>query len=155
LSLWNDAHYVPGSFFIGRHGLSVHLNEQITATGGYAWLFLSPSFSDNLMRAEHRPWAQMVFNFSVGQKYQVHHRVRYDARFRQNVADDEIVAGYGFTNRVRFMTSIRRPLIGQVLGKQIPFITLGNEVLLNFGKKVYNNNLDQNRTWLMVGYELE
>src|SRR5690606_29034056 len=66
LSLWNDAHYVPGSFFIGRHGLSVHLNEQITATGGYAWLFLSPSFSDNLMRAEHRPWAQMVFNFSVG-----------------------------------------------------------------------------------------
>jgi hypothetical protein len=26
LSLWNDAHYVPQSFFIGRHGLSVHHN---------------------------------------------------------------------------------------------------------------------------------
>jgi len=154
LSLWNDAHYVPQSFFIGRHGLSVHLNEQMTFTSGYAWLFLATPFSDKLMRAEHRPWSQLVFNFPIGQKYQVHHRIRYDARFRQNISQEAVVPGYGFNHRVRFMTSIRRPLKGITLGKKIPFISLANEVLLNFGKKVFTNHLDQNRTWLMVGYEI-
>lgn len=154
LSLWNDAHYVPESFFIGRHGLSVHLNEQMKFTAGYAWLFLSAPFTDKLIRFEHRPWSQLAFVFPVGQKYLVNHRIRYDARFRQNIQNEEIVAGYGFNHRLRFMTSIRRPLKGITLGKKTPFISIANEVLLNFGTKVFTNYLDQNRTWLMVGYEI-
>ena len=53
------------------------------------------------------------------------------------------------------MSSLRRPLKGSVLGKKIPFITAGNEVLINFGKQIQGNYLDQNRTWIMVGYEVK
>ncbi len=135
--------------------MSIHLNDQILATGGYAWLFTATSFSNKLTRSEHRPWGQLSFNFPVGKKYLVTHRIRYDARFRKNTDAEALAPGYGFNHRLRFMTGIRRPLIGPVLGKKIPFVALGNEVLLNFGKKIYNNNLDQNRTWLMLGYEIE
>jgi len=154
-SLWNDFHYVPDAFFIGRHGVTKHLNDEISITAGYAWLFLSGVPSSNLNRMEHRPWAQFLLNLPVGKKYQIHHRVRYDARFRELIQDDMIGPDFGFNHRLRFMSSIRRPLRGLILGKKVPFITFGNEVLINFGREIRGNYLDQNRTWIMVGYEVK
>ena len=39
-SLWNDWHIVPTSFFVSRHGLTRHLSQQVSMSGGYAWGFL-------------------------------------------------------------------------------------------------------------------
>ncbi len=153
LSVWNDFHAVPGAFFIGRHGLSVHTHEHITFTTGYAWLFHATPKNEIFRRSEHRPWGQLVFNFPMGTKYQFHQRIRYDMRFRQHVIGDELMNDFSLVHRLRFMFSVRRPLIGKSLGAKIPFLVLANETLIHLGKQVSSNNLDQNRTWLMVGYE--
>lgn len=154
-SLWNDIHYVPESFLILRHGLSIHLTNQISATGGYAWLHTAVAAQNNrLSRFEHRPWGQLMVNLPVGEKYQIHHRIRYDYRIRQAMLDgipqqDDFRAYH----RLRLMTSFRRPLIGQKLGDRIPFLTVGNELLVNFGKQITFNHFDQNRFWIMAGIQ--
>ena len=58
-SLWNDFHLVTNSFFISRHGLTRHFGKALSLSGGYAWLRTSTSFSDHLIRQEHRPWLQL------------------------------------------------------------------------------------------------
>jgi hypothetical protein len=154
-SLWNDLHYVPESFFIMRHGLSVHLTDQITATGGYAWLNTAVAAQDNrLRRFEHRPWLQVMINLPIGEKYQISHRIRYDYRIRQAMLEGLPQEGeYIAYHRLRLMTSLRRPLVGQRLGNRIPYLTVGNELLVNFGKAITFNHFDQNRFWLMAGIQ--
>lgn len=155
LSLWNDWHLVPGSFFVSRHGLTRHLSQQVSMTGGYAWgLLTTPgSGSEKLDRFEHRPWAQLLMNIPLGTKYTFSHRVRYDARFRQNVTNGATDNGFVFNHRVRFMIAFRRPLTGLRLWDETPFAVVGNEVLLNFAPQITGNQLDQTRTWLMFGYQ--
>ncbi|MFZ5630267.1 MAG: DUF2490 domain-containing protein [Spirochaetota bacterium] len=154
-SLWNDWHLVPGSFFVSRHGLTRHLSQQVSVTGGYAWGFLTTpgSGSEKLDRFEHRPWAQLLMNIPLGTKYTFSHRVRYDARFRQNVTNGATDSGFAFNHRVRFMIAFRRPLTGIRLWDETPFAVFGNEVLLNFAPQITGNQLDQTRTWLMLGYQ--
>ena len=156
-SLWNDWHYVPGSFFLSRHGLTLHMLPELSASAGYAAGFLTiPGTSaTRLNRQEHRPWGQLAMRFPLGKKYSISHRIRYDARFREAVADGQKTGGYLFNHRVRFMTSFRRPLTGIKLGEGVPFVTFGNEMHLNLGENILGNNLDQNRTWLMFGYQLQ
>lgn len=155
VSLWNDAHYVTENFLIGRHGVSYHFNNQMIVTGGYAWLFLSTSFSDKLIRNEHRPWGQALFISPVGSAWQLQQRIRYDARFRQNIENNAIADGYAFNHRLRYMFSVRRSLDNKPLANHKPFISMNSEVLLNFGKNIYNNNLDQFRATLLGGYTMD
>ena len=154
-SLWNDWHIVPTSFFVSRHGLTRHLSQQVSMSGGYAWGFLPTpgSGSDRLDRFEHRPWAQLLMNIPLGTKYTFSNRVRYDARFKQNVTNGETDTGFVFNHRVRFMLSFRRPITGIRLWDQTPFVIVGNEILLNFAPQITGNQLDQTRSWVMLGYQ--
>ena len=155
-SLWNDWHIVPTSFFLSRHGVTRHLSPQVSVSGGYAWgLLTTPgSGSDRLDRFEHRPWAQLLMNLPLGTKYTFSHRLRYDARFRQNVTNGETDTGFVFNHRVRYMMAFRRPLTGIRLWNETPFAIVGNEVLVNFAPQITGNQLDQVRTWIMFGYQL-
>lgn len=151
-SLWNDFHLATDNFFIGRHGLTVHLNRQVTLTGGYAWLFLAPSFTSSLVRQEHRPWGQLMFTESITDKWQTQQRFRYDARFRENVRDNQVIEGeYGFMHRLRYMFNIRRLIKGESFTKPSIFMSINSEILINFGEAVAQNNLDQFRASLLVG----
>lgn len=154
-SLWNDWHYVPTSFFVSRHGLTRHLSQQVSISGGYAWSLLTTpgSGSDRLDRFEHRPWAQLLMTIPLGTKYTFTHRLRYDARFKQNVTNGETDTGFVFNHRVRYMMSFRRPITGLRLWDQIPFAVVGNEVLVNFGENILGNQIDQVRTYVMLGYQ--
>lgn len=152
VSLWNDFHLATSNFVIGRHGLSYHLSKQVVATGGYAWLFLAPSFSNNLIRREHRPWAQLMFTSSLGSGWQTQQRIRYDARYREKVENNTILHGsYTFNHRLRYMYNIRKALNSKDFGVNTIFLSVNNEVLLNFGKTITGNNLDQFRASLLVG----
>jgi hypothetical protein len=155
-SVWNDLHYVPESFFILRHGFTYHASKEVSVTAGYAWLQTAVASQNNrLQRFEHRPWAQLMVNLPVGVKYSIHHRVRYDYRIRERMEaglpQDDFI-GY---HRVRFMTSIRRPLKGNTLGNKVPYLNLGNEILVNFGRPINTDHFDQNRIWLMVGMQYD
>jgi hypothetical protein len=154
-SLWNDIHYVPESFIIVRHGISAHLTDQIIVTAGYAWLETAvPALNNQLKRFEHRPWGQLMLNLPVGEKYSIHHRVRYDYRIRQSLELGIPTNSFTPYHRVRFMTSIRRPIKGNKLGNKIPFVNIGNELLVNFGDAIVFNHFDQNRFWVMAGMQL-
>jgi hypothetical protein len=155
-SLWNDWHYVPTSFFLSRHGLTRHLSQQVSMSGGYAWGYLTTpgSGSDRLDRFEHRPWAQLLMNLPLGTKYTFSHRLRYDARFRQNITNGETDSGFAFNHRVRYMMAFRRPLTAVRLFNNTPFAVVGNEVLINFAPQITGNQLDQVRTWVMLGYQV-
>lgn len=150
-SVWNDFHLATGNFFIARHGLTYHINKNVSFTGGYAWLFLSTSFSDDLKRKEHRPWAQLFVSIPQGE-WTLQQRIRYEARFKEKMQGQDILSNeYDFSNRLRYMLGVRKKIDANVLGNSKTFVSLNNEVLVNFGKTI-NNNLDQFRVSLLYGY---
>lgn len=153
LSLWNDFHFVPDGFFVLRTGLTFHLPENINATAGYAYVGLPMGqLAPELKRPEHRPWMQVVHSHPLGEKWSLSQRVRYDARFRHRVEGGELSSGYGFSHRVRFLLSLKRNFPELAFGDEfLPFLTLSNEVLLNFGEDVVYNHLDQNRVSASLG----
>jgi hypothetical protein len=154
-SVWNDFHYVPDGFFVARTGISRHFYSNLTLTGGYAYLSI-PALSQEvkLFRTEHRPWAQLVANHKVSNRLYMANRLRYDARFRQNFAEGELLDDFTFNHRLRMLISMRFPLIGTEIKGGTPFINFSNEILVNFGKNVGFNHLDQNRFWVTFGWQI-
>jgi hypothetical protein len=151
-SLWNDAHLVPQGFFVMRTGLTYHFPEKVSITGGYAYLGLPAGVTKDLKRPEHRPWGQLVVSTPLGTNWNFLFRLRYDARFRQNLLSGKLADGFSFNHRIRFMATFRKDFPGLTLGGQVvPFLSMGNEVHINAGKNVLNNYMDQNRVTGTVG----
>lgn len=151
-SIWNDAHLVPESFAIVRTGLTRHLAGNANVTAGYAYLWLPASAGQSSMkRHEHRPWAQVQTSFPVASTWSISNRVRYDARFKENVQSGEIIDGYTFNHRVRFLMSLRKDLSSKEKST-VPYLVLSDELLLNFGEEVVST-FDQNRLSLSFGVQ--
>ena len=151
-SIWNDVHYVPDGFGIIRTGLTRHFSNY-SITGGYAFAWLSPGGdTKTLNRHEHRPWAQTQFSIPVNTKTSFISRIRYEARFREKIVNGEIDNGYMFTNRARFLVSLRRTIGKSERRSAVPYVTVSNEILLNFGENA-NNTFDQNRIALSFGIQ--
>ena len=151
LAIWNDVHIDYESFFIARHGISYTPMKNATFTGGYAWLFLTTPNSTDLTRKERRPWAQLQLIMPMEQGWTVQNRIRYDARFRQLIQNGDVADGYTFNNRLRYQFNIRKNVNLNIFGDAKKFVSLNDEVLLNFGKNIKGNNLDQNRASLFFG----
>lgn len=152
LSIWNDFHYVRGAFYVLRTGLTHHLSDKVALTAGYAHLGLPVgTVNRELQRREHRPWAQLVTSSPLGASWSLVNRVRYEMRFRHNVADDRLAPGYDLTHRLRFLVTFRRDLNELRFGEHVPFVSVGNEVLVNFGENVVYNHFDQNRVTVGAG----
>ena len=147
---WNDAHFVPGSFYVLRTGLTYRWTERLHATLGYAYLGLSLGSTGKLERPEHRPWGQLVYNQRFDTHWNFTARWRQDARFRHNVIDGQLAPGYGFANRSRLLVALRRDLPELGLGEHaVPYTTLGNEVLVEW--TFSGARLDQNRLIAGIG----
>jgi hypothetical protein len=152
-SLWNDFHFVPQSFFVARTGLTYH-TKTTGLTAGYGFLLLPVSaMQKQLMRKEHRPWAQFLRSSSLSKSISIIQRVRYDARFKQEVANSDLQPSFVFTNRIRFLVGLRATMPGASAQETYPFLAASNELLLNFGKNVNNGNFDQNRVQVSVGIQ--
>ena len=89
--------------------------------------------------------------YALPKKYVLIPRLRYDARFRQDVTNGELSDSYSFINRVRFMVTLRKFLTENETSIGKPFLNLSEELLLNFGKNVTYNLFDQNRISFMIG----
>lgn len=146
-SIWNDAHYIPGGFGVARTGLTAHFPNRIDLTAGYAHLWLP--LGDEMRRREHRPWAQVVIPTPLGGNFAMQHRLRWDLRYRQRVADGSIVDGYTFNHRARVQVVLRRNFPGLAIGEVVPSLVLSDELLMNLGKEA-NAPFDQNRISLMA-----
>ncbi len=148
-ALWNDFHLVPEGFALVRTGLTRNFTN-VAVTGGYALLWL-PTGSDNqLRRHEHRPWGQAQFTIPTGRRMTFIQRIRYDARFRENVTAGEPDDGFSLTHRVRSL-SILKYNLGKGNNSVRPYVSLSNEILINFGKEITYNTFDQNRISIAFG----
>ncbi|MCC5928055.1 MAG: DUF2490 domain-containing protein [Cyclobacteriaceae bacterium] len=156
-SVWNDAHFVPGGFYVLRTGLTRHLSSQANITAGYAFLGLpAGGVTKDLKRMEHRPWGQLVVSNALSPTWSNVTRIRYDARFRRNVEDGNLTHGYGFNHRLRFMASFRKMLPSlKISGDSETFVAFADEILVNFGRDVVFNAMDQNRVTITTGVQKE
>jgi hypothetical protein len=143
---------VPNSFFIARHGLTRQYNDKISLTAGYAWVLTSTSFTEKLVRFEHRPWAQIELIQPCFKEISYRFRLRYDYRIRKVLSETEVLDEYISYSRLRIMNSFRFPLFA-IKDKTI-HLSLMNETLINFGRHIQTNNLDQNRIWIMFGFKI-
>lgn len=157
MSLLNDAHFVPNSFLILRTGATYHfsLGENLKGSTslGYAHLWLyPPAKSPDPSRNEHRPWGQTTLNHQSG-KFGFLHRLRYDARFRQQVTHHQRTDDYLFNWRFRYFVQVRYPLKNfPESGAQL-YVFNSNEVLYDAGKTIKNHfRLNQNRYTIGIGY---
>ncbi|MGF1469188.1 MAG: DUF2490 domain-containing protein [Sandaracinaceae bacterium] len=149
IAIWFDTHYNHEAFFVLRGGLTVGaIGRGATATAGYAYLLLSDG-TGALRRMEHRPWAQVVIPARDGD-WGFSQRIRYDARFREDLPAPGVVGlGYIFTNRLRWQSVVTRWLPPSSFGRFL--LQLADEVLVSFGPVAGPNFLDQNRLSALVG----
>ncbi len=147
LLVWNDAHFVPGGFFIIRTGYTQETKIG-RFTGGLAHLWL-PFENNGLKRNEWRPWAQWFLSKPLGENWQYQARIRYDARFRELIENKQLINNqYNFSNRYRFQFGLRYNILNINSDYKL-FTMLGGELLINSGKNVYW--LDQHRRNLTIG----
>lgn len=150
VALWNDFHFVPRSFFINRHGLTYSLHKNAKLSGGYAWVVTATSFSQKLIRDEHRLWYQLDTRTPLTDKLSFRFRWRHDFRFRQRLAAAEVLDDRIMYQRLRIMTGFRYTFKRLPESRSLHFNVL-DEVLYNAGAQV-RNGLDQNRLYLMLGH---
>ncbi len=148
-ALWNDFHYVTGTFFVSRHGLTYSLTPKTDITGGYAWVITSANGGDELLRPEHRPWGQIVTRGALTPKIGYQARFRYDARFRKRVSAGEVIDEWGFNHRLRLMGRLRFQLREYPSGWRLHADVM-DEFLFNAGRQI-REGMDQNRLYLLLG----
>jgi hypothetical protein len=153
IAIWNDFHFVPNGFYGLRTGLTYHLASNTNITAGYAFLGLPDGSQTNgLNRQEHRPWGQMIITNPIAKNWSNTLRIRYDARFKQDIIDSQLSESYTFNNRLRFLVSFRKQFPNLKFGDDWqPFINLSDELHFNFGKAIVYNYMDQNRVTFTLG----
>lgn len=152
-SVWNDFHYVPTAFWANRHGMTYRLGNGAQVTGGYAFVLTATSFSSQLQRREHRPWAQYEIVKPWGERMGWRARLRYDRRIRDGIAGNDFSGDWVAYNRWRLMLSTRYKLRSYPNGRSLQLHLL-NELLANNGRNFNGYWLDQNRTYLMLSYDM-
>jgi hypothetical protein len=157
--LWFDAHYrTTGNFverpfqMLIRPALTYFISDNLRINAGYTLAKHYPAVGLKTTRTEHRAWQQIWWN----QKYPgvtMLQWLRLEQRFLEKVIEDVIYEGYDYTFRIRYNLSFVIPLKGKAVVAHTPFVTVANEVFLNFGGDVIYNTFDQNRLSAGLGYQ--
>lgn len=148
--------------FIVRPGVNYHVNKNMVASAGYAWIRLRAVYNtpSNLIDydylAEHRIWEQFIFNHYVS-FIPLQHRFRLEQRFmpKSIVKDNGLENdGYELANRFRYFLRGVLSIDGLKTFEKGPFVAVQNELFLNFGdgSRTNGKTFDQNRAYLAVGY---
>jgi Protein of unknown function (DUF2490) len=144
-----------------RNGLEIYINKKFTFVPiGYMYVWnyqygeLPSRFADN----EHRLWQQVFYKHSIG-KWRINHRLRFEQRFLQSHSlsstGEEIDNGYNvFRNRLRYRLLAQYPLKGSSIQPESFFVGGMNEAFYSWGKDVTTQEIDQNRVFIGVGYQI-
>lgn len=135
-----------------RTGIDFY-TAQVRFTAGYAFIETYP-YGDYPVKnvfPEHRIWQQALINNPIG-KIKLSHRYRLEQRFIGNSATGEFKNGR-YENRIRYMARLNIPLQGALEPKKL-YLSIYDEVFVNFGKEVAYNLFDQNRAYAALGYHL-
>ncbi|MFN3850057.1 MAG: DUF2490 domain-containing protein [Spirosomataceae bacterium] len=134
--------------YLFRGALVYNVNDKVQLFGGYAFVRTFP-YGDYPVKTdfdEHRIWQQVQIKQSLG-KFTYINRFRLEQRF----LGDSNLGGFQnhrLENRIRYMARLNYPFTPKLYGY------VYDEIFMNFGKKVTNNDFDQNRLGAMLGYKI-
>jgi hypothetical protein len=134
------------STLLVRVGAIYYLNKNTRLMGGYAFFNAYPLEANiDIPQPEHRLWQQLQFQTNYP-KLTMTNTVRFEQRWRQKIiAPDRLDDEFNFNYRLRFGINLQYPLRNKKNEAGDLSLVLGDEVMLNFGKQVVYNYLDQNR----------
>lgn len=139
-----------------RTGAIYHVNENVTASAGYAYFHYYPADDHSgVAQPEHRPYQQVQW-ITRYSKLRLQQRLRLEERFRRKIKDaDELGEGYSFNYRARCQLMLQVPFSKKGLVAKTLSSYVGDEILLNFGKQIVNNTLDHNRIHAGLNYQVD
>lgn len=134
--------------FLARVGLNYHMGNNLMLTGGYAYIVTHPYGEQPVGEkfSEHRIWQQLILSHNY-RSIALNHRYRLEQRWLG------LPAGSTYLNRARYRFMFNIPLTGPQIGKGAFFISLYDEILVNFGRNTGKNIFDQNRIYGALGYQ--
>lgn len=143
-----------------RPGLNYHLNGQVMATVGYAYIKTYP-YGDFAVKSEfpeHRLWEQIQIKTPLA-PFEWVSRFRLEQRFSNLPVRNATSGSYApgdavYTNRFRLLNRFSLPFKGKVIADKTLYASVYDEFMVNFGKKVAANVFDQNRLYLALGYKI-
>jgi hypothetical protein len=136
----------PG-FYFGRWGVNYWLKENITATLGFAQMWVVPSVEGwKQFAQEHRIYQQLQLSSNIG-KIGLVHRIRNEQRWQQKMVNDQFIHQYKFTDRVRYLVSANIPFWKNT---HYPSLVVSDEIMIQWGKEIVLNTFDQNRIFLGI-----
>ncbi len=145
---------------LARVALEYKFADNVATAAGYGYIITYP-YGDQAVKFqfnEHRSFEQLVLTHkSVSGRFNFSHRYRLEQRWMENV----VAATDGspqhdswiYRNRVRYMFRVNIPLNKKAMEKGAIFLSLYDEIFVNFGKNVNYNIFDQNRFYGAVGYQ--
>ena len=142
-----------------RGGVNYYINKQATLTAGYCFVETYPygAFPVKSTFPEHRLWEQFQYKSQVG-KAELVNRLRLEQRFVHSPAlqaDSTYAAGDAvYSNRFRVLNRVSIPFKGKTIEDKSFYLSLYDELFVNFGKKVGMNLFDQNRLYAAIGYKI-
>ncbi|WP_165043442.1 DUF2490 domain-containing protein [Dysgonomonas sp. ZJ709] len=139
----------PG-FYFARLGGGYWFNDNVSVSGAYGnlWLY-RPQLRDKNFTLEYRFDQQLIVASSLW-KFNVTQRFRIESRWREIVEGDQTM-GRTFSERIRYLYTFRLPISKK---PNVPQLMFSNEVLLQFGKHIVNNPLDQIRLFVGIRQSL-
>ena len=136
----------PG-FYFGRWGVNYWLKENITATLGFAEMWVAPTTQNwHQYAKEHRIYQQFQLSSNIG-KIGLVQRIRNEQRWQQKMVNDQFIHRFKLTNRVRYLVSVVIPFWKNT---HYPSLVVSDELMIQWGKEIVYNTFDQNRFFLGI-----
>ncbi|MFN7117408.1 MAG: DUF2490 domain-containing protein [Saprospiraceae bacterium] len=141
-----------------RTGINYHLNPQAMLTLGYCFVETYP-YGDFPVRAtfpENRIWEQLQLKNQVG-RFEWISRFRLEQRWSNLPVLQENIYEPGdavYTNRFRLLNRFSLPFKGKTIEDKSLYLSVYDEFMINFGKNVGLNIMDQNRAYAAIGYKI-
>lgn len=135
-----------------RIGLDYRINDAVMVTGGYANIITWPYGEQPIAEksVEHRIWEQLILT-QRSSRFYFNHRYRLEQRWFEGKALGE--EGWIYRDRVRYRFLVNYPLTKKEMGPKTLFVSLYDEIFIQFGPNFNRNYLDQNRLYGALGYQ--
>lgn len=143
-----------------RTGINYHVNNNVFFTAGYCFVETAPygAFPVKAKFPENRFWEQMQIKTPVGRMEWIS-RFRLEQRFSNNPVLNTTNNLYEpgdavYTNRFRLMNRFSWPFNKKGIVDKSFYLTVLDELFVNFRENVGYNFFDQNRAYAGVGYKI-
>jgi hypothetical protein len=154
LELHSKEHFLEGvSQFVFRFAGTYYITDRTKLTAGYGYSNTYPA--DNhlfIAQPEHHAWEQLQW-YTLHAKKKMMEWLRLEERYKQHVENNYTLANYyDFSYRIRYELNYQLPLSPKGVAAHQFSLALGEEIYINFGKKIVNNYFDQNRLFGGISY---